>query len=86
MFCTEAALGVEVEERGGLVLGNNIVDGLVVDGSEGGIAFVVVVNRRRREIGRSAFPHGTVKGGAKASVSHIALGPIIRMAIAGSNC
>jgi hypothetical protein len=67
-------LGVEVEERGGLVLGNNIVDGLVADGGEGGVVIIIIVDRRRREIGRSAFRRGTVKGSAKTSVGCIVLG------------
>jgi hypothetical protein len=65
---------VKIEERGGLVLGNNVVVGLVADGGEGGAMIIIVVDRQRREIDRSAFSRDTVKGGVKMSVGRIAFG------------
>jgi hypothetical protein len=35
---------VEVEKRGGLVLSNGVVDGLVGSSGEGGVVIVVVVD------------------------------------------
>jgi hypothetical protein len=67
----QGRLSVEVEKRSGLVLTNGVVDGLVGNSGKGGVVIVVVVDRRRREIGRGAFPRGTVE--AKAGGGRIAL-------------
>jgi hypothetical protein len=66
-------LRVEVEEGGGLVLGDGIVDGLVVDSGEGGGGVVVVVDGRRGKIRCSALPRDTVERVAKASLGHISI-------------
>jgi hypothetical protein len=56
------------------VLSSSIEDGLVVNGGKGGGDVVVVMDRRRGKIGRSALPRGSVKSGAKTSVCRISIG------------
>jgi hypothetical protein len=60
---------VEVEERGGLVLSNNVVEGFVVDGGEGDV--ILVLGGQRRKVDRSTFPRGTVKGSMGVTIGHI---------------